>query len=86
MPVYSCLILRLRYQNGSKPHVTLDFFRAVQSPDSLIESVVAILLAAHNTDPKLLAHLRIPLFSSLSLLLQHMRTERIVGKNYYNTA
>ena len=48
----------------------------------LIESVVAILLAAHNTDPKLLAHLRIPSFSSLSLLLQHMRTERIVGKNY----
>ena len=63
----------------------LIFFRAVQSPDSLIESVVAILLAAHNTDPKLLAHLRVPLFSSLSLLLQHMRTEKIVGKNYYST-
>ncbi|XP_028393540.1 nucleoporin NUP188 homolog isoform X2 [Dendronephthya gigantea] len=54
------------------------WIKAVQSPFLFIQSVTDILWTAHNADPKMLARLRTPLFSSLTLLLQHTRAERIV--------
>ena len=52
----------------------------LQDLNPVFQCLVDILEAAHKNDTQLFVHIRVTMFASISVLLQHARCERLSGK------
>ena len=55
-------------------------FSCLQDLNPVFQCLVDVLEAAHKNDSQLFVHIRVTIFSSISVLLQHARCERLSGK------
>ncbi|XP_015771074.1 PREDICTED: nucleoporin NUP188 homolog [Acropora digitifera] len=54
-------------------------FSCLQDLNPVFQCLVDVLEAAHKNDTQLFVHIRVTIFSSISVLLQHARCERLSG-------